>query len=353
MPLRLLLTGGGSGGPTAPLLALARHLQETLPDSPEILFLGSETGPERAMVERAGLTFEPIPSGKLRRYWSWNNVTDLGRILKGAWQGAQWLRRFRPDVVVSAGSFVSVPVAWAARTLGVPQVLLQMDVRPGLANRLMAPAATALAHYPDPLQGFSRPARKVRIGPVVRPEVLRASAEAGRARFHLPPERPVLVITGGGQGAVGLNQALQPWIPHWTKTHEVVHLTGPGRRTDLTHPGYQALEFVHEGMGDLLACADVVMTRAGMGILGELAALRKDTILVPLPNSHQLENASWVADFGAGVLLEQQQLAAAGGDWWEAFLQNRTPGTTGARLAELLPPGGLEAFAALVLEEAA
>ncbi len=350
MPLRLLLTGGGSGGPTAPLLALARHLQETLPEPPEVLFLGSETGPERSMVEQAGLPFHPIPSGKLRRYWSWQNVTDLGRILKGAWQGAQWLREFRPNVLVSAGSFVSVPVAWAARGLGIPQVLLQMDVRPGLANRLMAPAATALAHYPDPLHGFSRPARRVRIGPVVRPEVLRASAQAGRERFRLPPDRPVLVITGGGQGAVGLNEAIRPWVERWTQTHEVVHLTGSGRATDLTLPGYQALEFVHTGMGDLLACADVVMTRAGMGILGELAALRKDTVLVPLPHSHQLENAAWVAEHEAGVLLEQQQLATSGGDWWEAFLAERTPGACGNRLADLLPPGGLEAFAHLVQE---
>lgn len=349
MPLRLLLTGGGSGGPTAPLIALTQYLRLTLPEPPEVLFLGSESGPERQMVEKAGIAFESIPSGKLRRYWSWENLRDPLRILQGAGISALWLRRFRPEVIVSAGSFVSVPVAWVARPLGVPQVLLQMDVRPGLANRLMAPVATALAHYPEPLQGFSRPALKKRVGPVIRPEILNSNAEAGRSRFQLP-DRPVLLITGGGQGALGLNEAVRPWISAWTQTHEVVHLTGAGKPPVSEASGYHAFEFVHEGMGDLLACADVVLTRAGMGMLGELAALGKDAVLVPLPGSHQGDNARWIAEKQAGVLLEQAELQAHGGPWWSSFCQEREPGQLGRRLMEVLPPGGAESLAELVLE---
>ncbi|MEC7166111.1 MAG: glycosyltransferase, partial [SAR324 cluster bacterium] len=143
--LRVLFTGGGSGGPTTPLLAVNEALGALGPT--ESRFLGTTSGPERAMVEEAGIPFYAIPAGKLRRYFSWQNFTDPFHILAGGIIGLKHLLQFKPHVVVSAGSFVSVPVAYAARALGIPQVLLQMDVLPGLANRLMAPASSALGYY--------------------------------------------------------------------------------------------------------------------------------------------------------------------------------------------------------------
>lgn len=345
----MLLSGGGSGGPTIPLIALAEHLQKRLKPSPEILFLGSRLGPERAMVEGAGIEFEAINSGKLRRYWDRRNITDVFRILHGAWEGAGWLRSFRPDVMVSAGSFVSVPVSWATRLAGIPQVLLQMDVRPGLANRLMAPNAEALAHYPETPKGFNCIKKHIRIGPVVKEEMRQASAEAGFKRFDLDPTLPLLLITGGGQGAKGLNDACKPWIELWTETHQVLHLIGSGHPPISSNPRYYAFEFVREGMADLLAAADMVISRSGMGIVGELSVLGKDVLLVPLPESHQQENARWISEGGGALELSQQKLASEGGAWWKCWLKTRKSGILGERLYDFFPPAGTEAFASLVL----
>ena len=142
--VRVLLTGGGSGGPTFAANCFSKRNHQKRKDS-IFLFLGSKKGPERQMVEQAGITFENIPSGKLRRYFSWRNFLIQFLSL----EEHKWIYKivdFRPHVIVSAGSFVSVPVAYMSWFLRIPHVILQMDVRPGLANRLMAPVSHALSY---------------------------------------------------------------------------------------------------------------------------------------------------------------------------------------------------------------
>ena len=171
-PIRVLFTGGGSGGPTIPLLALAQEVHKQKKEA-KFLFLGSKNGPERKMVEQAKIPFAAIPSGKLRRYWSWFNFIDPLFILGGGISGLIHLLHFRPHVVVSAGSFVSVPVAYAAWFLRIPHIILQMDLRPGLANRLMAPVSNALVFYFESTGNqFPTISKKRKIGPVVRQEGL-------------------------------------------------------------------------------------------------------------------------------------------------------------------------------------
>jgi len=345
--LRVLLTGGGSGGPTTPLLALAHTLRQRPALHPEFLFLGTPQGPERDLVKKAGIEFHSIPSGKLRRYWDVRNFTDPFRVLLGGLIGWQELRKFRPHVVVSAGSFVSVPVAYAARTLGVPQVLLQMDWRPGLANRLMAPVSQVLAsHFPETGSALKL-ADWRQIGPVVRSEILNGDAERANAQFGLDPQRPVLLITGGGQGAQGLNQVVSELCELWLSEFQVVHLTGRGHPPCGNWPEYHAHGFVAEGMGNLLTRADLVISRAGMGIIGELAVLCKDTVLVPLPGTHQEENAAALERSGAVEVVSQVNLDA---QWWSGFRNRWNSGTLGKRLSHVFPEAGNEAFAELVLE---
>lgn len=356
-PVRVLFTGGGSGGPTLPLLALAEEISKQNNDS-EFLFLGSKNGPEQIMVKQTKIPFVPIPSGKLRRYWSWRNFFDPVLILGGGLVGFVHLLTFRPQVVVTAGSFVSVPVAYAAWILRIPHVILQMDVRPGLANRLMAPVSQALVSYFESTANqFPSISLKRKIGPVVRQEIFSANAERANERFGLHPERPLILITGGGQGAVGLNRAVLPLIKHLLSEYQVVHLTGTGSGNNLdqdssffSHPHYHPLEVVHEGMGDLLAKSEIVLTRAGMGILGELAFLQKDTVLIPFPGTHQEDNAQFIHENNAAEIVSQKVLASHGIKWWKNFLDLREPGEMGKRLHEILPDGGTKDFAQLVFE---
>ena len=355
--VRVLLTGGGSGGPTLPLLALAEGIIQQRKDS-TFLFLGSKRGPERKMVEQAGIAFEYIPSGKLRRYLSWRNFVDPIFIVGGAIKGFIKLLSFRPHVIVSAGSFVSVPVAYMSWFLGIPHVILQMDVRPGLANRLMAPVSHALITYFEKTAAhFPNIFLKKNIGTVVRQEIINANADRANDQFGLDPEIPLILITGGGQGASGLNNAIIPLLKHWLINFQVVHLTGTewekkkeSENYDFSHQHYHRMETVHHGMGDLLAKSEIVFTRAGMGIIGELAVLKKDSVLIPLPGTHQEENAMLLQHNNAAVFLSQRHLEAEGINWWGKFMQDRIPGEMGTILNQILPDGGTKKFANLILE---
>lgn len=356
-PVRVLFTGGGSGGPTLPLLALSEEILQQNNDS-QFLFIGSKYGPERKMVEQAGITFVNIPSGKLRRYWSWRNFVDPFFILGGSIMGFVQLLRFRPQVIISAGSFVSVPVAYVSWLLSIPHVILQMDVRPGLANRLMSPVSHALVTYFEKtMNQFPAISLKRNIGPVVRQEIISAKAERANKLFGLHPQLPLILITGGGHGAVGLNRAVMPLLKDWLLDFQVVHLTGTEWKKNMepeysgfSHQHYHTLETVHQGMGDLLAKSEIVLTRAGMGIIGELAVLKKDSVLIPLPATHQEENARLFEQYKAAALVFQEDLAAQGMKWWKQFIEQRIPGEMGRRLHEILPDGGTKDFTQLIFE---
>ena len=183
--LRVMLTGGGSGGPTLPLLALAEEIREQRIEA-KFLFLGSKNGPEKKMLENTGIRFSGIPSGKLRRYWSWFNFLDPVFIFCGVIVSLFHLIKFRPKIVISAGSFVSVPVAYAAWILKYPHILLQMDLRPGLANKLMAPVSKGLVYYfESTAKDFPSISLKRKIGPVVRKEIYSANAKRAEKLFGL------------------------------------------------------------------------------------------------------------------------------------------------------------------------
>lgn len=348
--LRIVFTGGGSGGPTTPLLAAYGELKRQLGrDRVQGVFWGTATGPERGMAQKANLPFESIPAGKLRRYWSWKNGVDPLFILGGFLVSLKKLRQFKPHVVVSAGSFVSVPVAYAAWLLKIPHVILQMDVRPGLANRLMSPVSQALAYlFEESAPHFPAIARQ-KISPVVRSQIREASAEKANEKFHLKSDKPVLLVTGGGQGASGLNEAVESVLGFWLERFQVVHLTGKPAE-GAARADYHPHAFIDEDMGHLLARSDLVVTRAGLGILGELAYLAKDAVIVPLPNSHQEVNASILANAKAGTLLSQQEFLEKGETWWQDFFKTYRPGLMGKKLHELLPPGGTEQFTAMILQ---
>jgi UDP-N-acetylglucosamine--N-acetylmuramyl-(pentapeptide) pyrophosphoryl-undecaprenol N-acetylglucosamine transferase len=231
-------------------------------------------------------------------------------------------------------------------------------VRPGLANRLMAPVSKALvAYFEQTANQFPSISFKRSIGPVVRREIFSANAKLADERFGLHPEIPLILITGGGQGAVGLNRVVLPLLKHLLNNFQVVHLTGSGtvnnfekENSSFSHPHYHPLEIVHEGMGDLLAKSEIVLTRAGMGIIGELAVLQKDTVLIPLPGTHQEDNSILIKEKDAAESVTQQVLATEGIKWWNNFFENRVPGEMGKKLHKLLPDGGTKDFAKLVFE---
>ncbi|HZK66387.1 MAG TPA: undecaprenyldiphospho-muramoylpentapeptide beta-N-acetylglucosaminyltransferase [Chloroflexota bacterium] len=308
MTLRVLLAGGGSGGSSAPVLAVAQELRRR--GECEFLYVGTSTGPERELVESLHIPFRSVSAGKLRRYWDVQNLLDLIRIPLGLAEAVAVVRGFRPQVAFAAGGFAAVPPLLAANLLGVPTVVHQQDVEPGLANRILAPFATRITvTFPSSLSHFPR--HKTRMtGNPVREEVLKASPGEAGSLFGLEPGIPLVLATGGGTGAVGLNQLVAGAAPSLTPTTQLLHITGRGKSmpAPAAGPRYRQLEFLAEGMGHALAASTLVVSRAGLSTLTELAALGKPSILIPMPGSHQNANAALFAREGAALLLREAEL---------------------------------------------
>ena len=307
--MRVLLAGGGSGGSATPVLAVAQALRARHRDI-EFLYVGTRGGPEADLAAAQDIPFAGVSTGKLRRYWDLQNFTDPIRVAAGVGQAYGLVRRFRPTVAFSAGGFGAVPPMLAARLAGARTMIHQQDVEPGLANRLLAPVAqrisvslpTSLAHFPA--------SRTVVTGNPVRQEILVADPAQAYRALDLQPEVPLLVVTGGGTGALGLNRLVAQAAPQLIEYCQVLHLTGRGRGVPppTDSPRYRALEFLVDEMPHVLAAASLVVSRAGMGTLTELAALARPTLVVPMPGSHQWANADAFAQLGAIEVADQQAL---------------------------------------------
>lgn len=308
--LKIMLSGGGTGGPVTPLLAIAREFYLKYPES-VFTFVGTHKGPEKLLVEEASsnlpIKFITMLSGKLRRYWSFKNFTDLFNIGGAFFQSIYLIKKEKPDLVMSVGAFVSVPLVWAAKFLGVPVLIHQQDLRPGLANRLMAGAADIITvTFPNSLAVYGKKA--VLTGNPYSLPTLSSKAEVFK-EYNLNLNRPLILIFGGGTGSISVNEAVIKNLDDLLVVTQVIHISGEGKLISESRPGYFATEFLSytKLLSVMLAC-DLVVARPGLGTLTDLSALKKASILVPMPNSHQEDNAKICADVGAAVYIEQKDL---------------------------------------------
>jgi UDP-N-acetylglucosamine--N-acetylmuramyl-(pentapeptide) pyrophosphoryl-undecaprenol N-acetylglucosamine transferase len=310
--LRVLLAGGGSGGSAAPVIAVAEAIANRWPDA-SFLYVGTTEGPERELLKTAGLPYEAVRTGRFRRYATWRNLIDPGLVALGVGQAAAIVRRFRPDVAFGAGGFATVPPLLAARLLRVRIAIHQQDVVPGLANRMLAPFAAQLTvALPDTRLRFERRTARV-VGNPVRRTILEGDATRARDHFDLTVDLPVVLVTGGGTGALRLNELAVDAARELANECQLIHLTGAGRSpAPWSHANYRRYEFLAEPMADALAAADVIVTRAGMSALTEVAALSKAAIVVPMPDSHQEANAAVFARHGAGSVCPESTLSGQG-----------------------------------------
>lgn len=304
----IIFTGGGTLGPVTPLLAVIREVRALAPEA-GVAWIGTEDGPERRLVADAGVPFHAVSAGKLRRYLSWRNLTDPFRVIGGFFAARALLRRLRADAVVSAGGFVAVPVAWAARSLGVPVHVHQQDARPGLANRLSLPAATSMSVTLERSLADFRRHRPTWTGNPVRAELAGGSFDAAKRAFGLEDGTPTLLVMGGGTGAAGLNRLVWGALPSITERAQVIHVAGPGKADpSVAAVRYHQYELLTADLPHAYAAADLVVTRAGMGSLTELAALGKPAVIVPMPGSHQEDNAKAYADGAGAVSLDERRV---------------------------------------------
>lgn len=309
---RLLFTGGGSAGHVTPNVTLIEHYQAR---GWQVRYLGSGAALERRILEPLRIPYHAVATGKLRRYFSWRNFIAPFLLLLGLLQSLALLLARRPRLVFSKGGFVAVPVVTAAWLLRIPVVTHESDVTPGLATRLMAPLATRIClSFAETAARLSGPKVSV-TGSPVRELIRRGDAARGRAFLGLAEQaRPLLLVFGGSLGARSLNQAVREALPALLAHFDVVHVCGPGKLPEtLGGTGvYLPFEYVGDEFGDLLAAADLAVSRAGANSLYELLFRRLPHLLVPLPKTasrgDQLINARLFRDRGFSACLFEAEL---------------------------------------------
>ncbi|MBT3419393.1 MAG: UDP-N-acetylglucosamine--N-acetylmuramyl-(pentapeptide) pyrophosphoryl-undecaprenol N-acetylglucosamine transferase [Candidatus Magasanikbacteria bacterium] len=307
--MKVIFSGGGTLGPVTPLLAIKDIIETTYKEA-SFFWVGTRHGPEKMLVEKKGIPFQTISAGKFRRYKSFQNVLAPFRLSFGFLQSLIIMWKEKPDMCISVGGFVSVPLHAAAWLFGVKTWIHQQDVQVGLSNKLMAPIATIItialkAHT------ASFPKRKTTwIGNPIRQDILTGDKEKARTLFHLKKEIPVVFVTGGGTGSQRVNQLVVEAVGDLEGICQVIHLSGKNRPQELVNNAerhfdyYQVHQFFTNEMKEAYAIADIVISRGGFGTIAEVAALKKPTILIPKPG-HQEENVQFLADQDAVILMNE------------------------------------------------
>lgn len=308
----ILLTGGGSAGHVTPNLALLPQLKE---DGWQIHYAGTADGIERTLLcDEKGVEYHIISSGKLRRYFSVKNFIDPFRVIAGFFQARALVKRIRPSVVFSKGGFVSVPVVLGAKGRA-PIVIHESDYTPGLANRIAIRYADKVCVTFEDTLGNAR-SKGVFTGTPVRSELYAGDAARGLKLCGFDGKKPILLIMGGSLGAQAINESVRGALPELLARFDVVHLCGrckvdPSMRLD----GYHQFEYLGSELPDVFACTDIALSRAGANAVFEFLALKKPSVLVPLPKSasrgDQILNASYFERKGYAVMLEQEKLTPA------------------------------------------
>ncbi len=308
---KIILTGGGTAGHVTPNIALLPALKEA---GYEVEYIGSYNGMEKELIEKEGIPYHGISSGKLRRYFDWKNFSDPFRVIHGYGQARSLIKKIKPAIIFSKGGFVSVPVVLAAKSLHVPAIIHESDMTPGLANRIaMRGAVKICCNFPETLK-YLPEGKGVLTGSPIRQQLLHGDRQKALEFTGLPGEKPILLIIGGSLGSVFINNAVRGAIDELLERFEIIHLCGKG---NLDHSldgkkGYVQYEYISKELPDLFAAADLVISRAGANAICELIALHKPNILIPLSRNasrgDQILNANSFKKQGFSYVIEEEQV---------------------------------------------
>ncbi len=322
--MKILFTGGGTGGHIYPIIEIIREIRVKYAGGIQLSYLGPKDNFCKVVLSKEGVKVRTILSGKIRRYSDplalMQNVIDAAvKVPLGIVQSFFWLFIINPDMVFSKGGHGSFPVVVSAKILGIPVFMQESDMVPGLVSQKTANyAAGIFVSFPG-TEIF--PAKKmIIVGNPVRKDLLAGSKEEAAKTFALKGGRPVIFIFGGSQGAQRINDKILDSMIELLNNYEVIHLTGPRnidqiiKESKITASAealgyYHPLGFADERtLANAYAVADLIVSRAGSGSVFEIAAAKKPSILIPLPEAaqnHQVKNAYAYAQTGAALVMEE------------------------------------------------
>ena len=320
--MRIALAAGGTAGHIFPALATLGALRAT-GEPVEARFFGPDNRGERALVQGHDVPFEAVPAAPLRGRSPLALARGLTRTALGVAAALRALRRFRPHVMLSTGGYGSFPPSVAARILRLPLVVFLPDVEPGLAVRAESRLATLIAAATE--AALPRlPARKTVVSGYPVRDAFRAPRESARQALGWSADERVVLIAAGTQGAQAINRAIWDALPRLCEAARVVHITGPAASDEAAaeraslpeelRDRYEPSPF-REDLPALMVAADLAVMRAGASTLGELPAAALPAILVPgtFAGGHQRENARWLAEHGAALVIEEADLGTLEG----------------------------------------
>lgn len=329
--MKIVFTGGGTGGHFYPIIAVVEELQKIVRErkilEPELYFFAPHPFDERVLFEH-GITFVATPAGKMRRYFSLKNITDAIKTAVGIVETIFKLYRVYPDVVFSKGGYGAVPTLFAAKLLRIPVVVHDSDAIPGRATLMASPFAKKIAlSYDEAVEYIPKKfvEKTAVVGNPVR-DVLKNPAREGAHDFlELEKNVPVVLIVGGSLGSEKINDVVLSALPQLLAKYQVVHQTGEAHSESVQETARVILErnerrYRYKAFGSLsplalkmaAGAADLIVSRAGSGSISEIALWGKPSILVPIPESvsrDQRLNAFAYAHAGACVVIEQANLA--------------------------------------------
>lgn len=347
--IRIVFAGGGTGGHIYPGLAVCDELHTLAKEqntSIEIFWFGNRSGMDLSIVQKSGSAdfFVGIPSGKLRRYFSLKNFIDIFKVLAGFFVSFFKLLFIRPQIVFSKGGFVSVPPCIAAKILRIPLFTHECDFTPGLATRINSRfASKILLSYPETKEYFPLKLKEKTIvsGNPVRPIFYNASTERGfeflfgEKKYN--NQKPILLVLGGSLGAHQINSLVVENLAWLTERFTVVHQCGAKDADFVPAPStsYFPYPFIYSQMCDVIACADIVLSRSGANSIWECSVVGKPMVLIPLCGSgsrgDQIDNAKFFEKNGAAFSLSQEH---ANSDELRTTLEKMLDKNTRIKMAE-------------------
>ncbi len=327
--MKILFTGGGTGGHIVPILGIARELRKIKEEKDlQFFYIGPKDEFNNLLLSQEGIAVLGVFAGKLRRYFSvqaiLQNIADvLFKIPAGIVQAFFKLLFLNPDIVLSKGGYGALPATIAAKILGIPIFLHESDSISGASNQLAANfALTIFTSFPHtaklPLE------KSLLIGNPIRTDLLTGSKDEAKTLFHLTGGKPLVLILGGSQGSQKINDTVLAILNDLLQTFEIIHQTGEKNYAEVAaeakavmeksnEPFYHPSPFLRETeLRHAFAAASLIVNRSGAGSIFETAALGKPAILIPLTGSaqnHQIENAYAYAKTGAAIVLEESNLS--------------------------------------------
>lgn len=308
----IVFTGGGTAGHVTPNLALIPVFQS---QGWTVNYVGSADGIEHQMIDKIGIPFHAVQSGKLRRYLSFKNLLDPFKIFIGIIQSFFLFQRLKPDVVFSKGGFVAFPVVFGAWLNRIPVVAHESDMSPGLANKLSFPFVKKICLNFEAGTKHFKTQEKIEVtGTPIRKQLFQGLATKGLALCGFNADKPCLLVIGGSLGAGSINQSIRDSLDDLTQMFQVIHLCGKGKVDEAlkNRPGYCQFEYMNEELADLFAASSIVISRGGANSVCELLALGKPHILIPLSadvsRGDQIQNARYFQQLGISVVIQDRDL---------------------------------------------